>query len=118
MKRSRLKCKASMTKNPIDIKNYMKERNVAVKLNRQSKSEYFEKVSICKTSKSFWDTCKPYFSNKHAKLNSKIMLVKGEKVSIKRMRLRKGLANTLKKSSMILTPINFLPAQWKIFLMK
>ena len=44
MKRSRLKCKASMTKNPIDIKNYMKERNVAVKLNRQSKSEYFEKV--------------------------------------------------------------------------
>ena len=45
MKRPRIKFKANLTRNPIDIKNYKKERNIAVKLNDQSKIEYFQKVS-------------------------------------------------------------------------
>lgn len=83
MKRSRLKNKANLTRNPTDIRNYKKQRNMVVKLKRQSKLEYFEKISNFKTSKPFWDTCKPYFSNKNAKGNSNFMLIERDKILVK-----------------------------------
>ena len=67
MKRSRLKNKAKRTKAPTDIVNYKKQRNLVVSLNREAKYEYFNEVSNSESSRPFWETCKPYFSNKHAR---------------------------------------------------
>ena len=53
MKRSRLKNKANRSKDPVDIANYKKQRNLVVSLNRQAKSEYFNKVSNSKNSRPF-----------------------------------------------------------------
>ena len=39
------------------------------------KTGYFKFISISNDSKSFWTHCKPYFSNKHAIENCKIMLL-------------------------------------------
>ena len=41
MKRSKLKNKANKTKDPTDIKNYKKQRNYVVNLNKEAKLEYF-----------------------------------------------------------------------------
>ena len=46
---SRLKKKANRSKDPVDIDNYKKQRNLVVSLNRQAKSEYFNEVQIPKT---------------------------------------------------------------------
>ena len=83
MKRSRLKNKAKRTKAPVDIVNYKKQRNLVVSLNRQAKCEYFNKVSNSKSSRPFWETCKPYFSNKHVRGDSKIMLIENDKMLLK-----------------------------------
>ena len=48
MKRSRLK-----NKDPVDIANYKKQRNLVVSLNRQAKSEYFNEVSNSESSRPF-----------------------------------------------------------------
>ena len=45
MKRSRLKNKANRSKDPVDIANYKKQRNLVVSLNRLAKSKYFNEVS-------------------------------------------------------------------------
>ena len=42
MKRSQLKNKANKTKDPRNILKYKKQRSYVVKLNNQSKQEYFE----------------------------------------------------------------------------
>ena len=75
LKRSRLKNKANRSKDPVDIANYKKQRNLVVSLNRQAKSKYFNEVSNTESSRPFWETCKPYFSNKHARGDSKIILI-------------------------------------------
>ena len=80
MKRSRLNNKAKRTKAPIDIVNYKKHRNLVVSLNRQTKYEYFNEVSNSESSRPFWETCKPYFSNKHARGDSKIMFIENDKM--------------------------------------
>ena len=49
-------------------------------LNRQSKIDYFNSISISKDTKPFWKQCKPYFSNKHAVGDSKIMLIENDKM--------------------------------------
>ena len=43
-KRSRLELQACLAENSTDIKYYGKQRNVVVKLNREFKKEYFEKI--------------------------------------------------------------------------
>ena len=83
MKRSRLKNKAKRTKAPIDTVNYKKQCNIVVSLNRQAKYEYFIEVSNSESSRPFWETCKPYFSNKHARGDSKIMLIENDKMLLK-----------------------------------
>ena len=83
MKRSTLKNKAKRTKAPIDIANYKKQRNLVVSLNRQAKYEYFNEVSNSESSRPFWETCRSHFSNKHARGDSKIMLIENDKMLLK-----------------------------------
>ena len=64
MKCSQLKNKVDKTIDPKDILKYKKRRNYVVKLNIQSKQEYFDSLNIFLDSKAFWKSCKPYFSNK------------------------------------------------------
>ena len=71
MKRSQLKNKANKTKQLEDITKYKEQRNLADKLNRESKTQYFDNIQTSKNSKPFWDKCKPYFSNKQARGDSK-----------------------------------------------
>ena len=51
-------------KDPKDILKYNKQCNYVVKLNIQSKQEHFDSLSPFQDSRSFWKSCKPYFSNK------------------------------------------------------
>ena len=73
MKRSKLKNKGNMTKLPLDISDYKRQRNNVVKLNEIAKYEYFNRYD-CKDGKPFWVTCKPYFSNEHSKADNDIVL--------------------------------------------
>ena len=89
MKRSALKPKASRTKQREDITKYKKQRNLVVKLNRETKLHYFNNLETSKNSKPFWDKCRPYFSNKHAHDDSKIILTEKKKLPQIQMRLLK-----------------------------
>ena len=80
-KRSKLKNKANRTKLQEDIAKYKKQRNLVVKLNRDSKLRYFDNIETSKNSKPFWNGCKPYFSNKHAHGDFKIILIEKEKIT-------------------------------------
>ena len=79
MKRFKLKNKANKTKHPVDIKMYKKQRNYVAGLNKQAKFNYFNNLDCKKDTKPFCDNCKPCFSNKNSKGDTKIMLKeKGE----------------------------------------
>ena len=69
MKRSKLKNKANKTKLLTDIRNYKKQRNYIVNLNKNAKFGYFCQYD-CKDGEPFWVNCKPYFSNKHSKMEN------------------------------------------------
>ena len=75
MKRSQLKNKANKTKSIDNLIKYKKQRNLVVKLNKNCKKEFFDNLQTKNYSKSFWDKCKPYFSNKHSKGDSDILLI-------------------------------------------
>ena len=81
MKRSALKRKASRTKQQEDIANYKKQRNFVVKLNKETKLQYFNNLDISKNSKPFWDKCRAYFSNKRAHGDPKIILIEKEEIT-------------------------------------
>ena len=81
MKHSKLKNKANRTKLQDDIAKYKKQRNLIVKLNRDSKLRYFDNIEVSKNSKPFWNECKPYFSKKHAHGDSKIILIEKEEIT-------------------------------------
>ena len=70
-KRSILKNKANKTKNHLDIRNYKKQRKIVVNLNKEAKLQYFSNYDS--TTKSFWENCKPYFSNKQSKADTDIL---------------------------------------------
>ena len=80
MKRSRLKNKANKTRKAVDIFNYKKQLNLVIKLNNECKREYFGKLNVKTTTKTFWKTCKPYFSNKHSHGGSKITLIENDRI--------------------------------------
>ena len=44
------------------------------KLNKTAKLEYFNNLKLGKDNKPFWEKCKPYFTNKHSKADTDIML--------------------------------------------
>ena len=77
MKRSRFKNKANKTKNHLDIRNYKKQRNIVVNLNKEAKLQYFNNYDSTNT-KTFWENCKPYFSNKHSKADNDILSENGD----------------------------------------
>lgn len=80
MKRARLKNIANSSKLPEDVLRYRVQRNLVVRLNRKAKLSFFNNST--NSSKSFWDTCKPFFSEKGADINSRIILVdQGEIIS-------------------------------------
>ena len=80
MKRSAFKRKASRTKQQEDIIKYKKQRNLVVKHNREM-IHYFNNLETSKNLKSFWDKCRPYFSNKHPHGDSKIILIEKEEIT-------------------------------------
>ncbi|XP_057294723.1 uncharacterized protein LOC130623269 [Hydractinia symbiolongicarpus] len=80
MKRSQLKNRVNKTKNTSDIISFNKQRNYVVKLNKLAKLDYFSKLNIRKNTKPFWQTCKLYFSNKHAQGNADIILIENDKI--------------------------------------
>ena len=82
MTRSRLKNKANKTKNHLDIRNYKKQRNIVVNLNKEAKLQYFNNYYSTNT-KPFWENCKPYFSNKHSKVDTDIILSKNRNLILK-----------------------------------
>ena len=73
MKCSRLKSKAKKSQLPAYLSKYKKQRNFVVRVNKKYQKEYFGNLNVATNSKPFWDKCKPYFSNKHAKGDSNIM---------------------------------------------
>ena len=74
------KTRLNKSKNPADITNYKKQRYLVVSLNHQAKSEYFIEVSNSESSWPFLDICKSYFSSKHARGESKIMLIENNQI--------------------------------------
>ena len=90
MKRSKHKNKANETKSCYNVINYKEQRNLVVKLNKKSKFEYFNKYDPNKQAKTFWVTCRPYFSNKHSKADTNIMLSENGKLIVK----NQDIANT------------------------
>ena len=63
---------------------------MVVKLNKDSKLRYSDDIEISKNSKPFWNECKPYFSNKHAHGDSKIILIEKEKITNNSESYQKG----------------------------
>ena len=61
MKCSALKRKGSRTKQQKDIKKYKKRPNLVVKLNRQTKLQYFNNLEISKNSNLFEINVDPIF---------------------------------------------------------
>ena len=94
MKRSKLKNKTNKTKYPVDIKIY-KKKNYLAGSNKQAKFEYFNNLDCKRDTKPFWDRCKPYFSNKHSRRDTNIILKENGESLLKNdviaLKLTKGL---------------------------
>ena len=80
MLRSKLKNRANRRKDTRDIKMYKQQRNLLVRLNKESQFSYFSNLDIRKESKPFWNACKPYFRDKHSRGDASIMLVEKEEL--------------------------------------
>ena len=81
MKRSKLRNKANKTKSVDDLLKNKKQCNLVVKLNKNCKKEFFDNLEIKNNSKSFWNKCKPYFSNKQG--DSDILLIENNELLLK-----------------------------------
>ena len=83
MKRSRLKNRYNNTKLEVDLIAYKKQRNLVVNMNRRSKTEYLKNNNPKdKTSRNFWNFCKPYFSDKNIIVDDRIKLRSGDSILI------------------------------------
>ena len=54
--------------------NYEKQCNYVTKLNKTTKLEYFHNLKLGKDNSPFWKNFKPYFTNKHSKADTDIIL--------------------------------------------
>ena len=70
MKCSQLKIKATKSKSENYITEYKKQRNLVLKLKKRCKKGFFDNLETKNNFKPFWFTSKPYFSNKHAKVDA------------------------------------------------
>ena len=79
-KRSRLKNIANKTSNGEDILKYKRQRNYVTSLNRKTQKSHYKNLNPnnIQSSKSFFKTFKPYFSNKYTHAE-KLLLVTKEK---------------------------------------
>ena len=80
MLRSKLKNRENRSKDKRDIKMYKQQRNLVVRLKKDSKFSYFSNLDIRKESRPFWGACKPYFTNKHSRGDISIMLVEKQEL--------------------------------------
>ena len=92
MKKSRLKNKANKIRKAVVIFNYKKQGNLVVKINNECKREYFAKLNVKITTKLFWKTCKPYFSNKHSHGGSKITLIENDRIISENNKIAKNFS--------------------------
>ena len=60
MLRSKLKNSTNKSKDTRDTKMYKQQRNLVVRLNKDSKYSHFSNLDIRKESKPFWNACTPY----------------------------------------------------------
>ena len=81
MTRSRLKNKFNKNSSAKNWNSYKKQRNLCLKLLRQTKEKYFNNINVKKVSdnKTFWKSVKPFFSNKSLNSNN-ILLVEGNEI--------------------------------------
>ena len=82
MKRSRSKNKANKTKKHLYIRNYKKQRNIVVNLNKEAKMQYFDNYHLTNI-KPFWENCKRCFSSKHSKAKTDIILSENDDLILK-----------------------------------
>ena len=75
MKHSEMKSRENRTKRRKDISDCKKQRNLAVRLNKEKRIKLFENLETSKYPKPFWNKCKRYFSNKHVHGEFKTILV-------------------------------------------
>ena len=61
-----------------------------VKINNECKREYFDKVNVKTTTKPFWKTCKPYFSNRHSHGRAKITLIENDRIVSKKNKVARA----------------------------
>ena len=80
MLRSKLKNIANNTKNPEDVARYKRQRNFVVNMNRKAKKSLFSKSDPKQSPKGFWDTFKPFFSNKVNFVDERIQLIEGDSI--------------------------------------
>lgn len=109
MKRSRLKNIYNKSRSLSDLENYRRQRNYVVSLNKTEKKKFFASVSnsSSKNPKKFWDSCKPYFTNK-CKSKEVFSLIEGDIVEqdeLKLARIFNTYFNTITKT------LNIVP--WK-----
>ena len=87
MKRSQLKSIANKTGKDIDLYKFQKQRNLVVSFNKKEKKKFLNCLSIENNSKLFWETCKPYFSNKRIKTLRNIILSDKEGLILKEIKV-------------------------------
>ena len=75
MKRSKLKRRALLTNSPEDMADYKKQRNLVVNINRQAKKDYYVNITNKSGNQNFWNTVKPFFSEKSNTFDDRILLV-------------------------------------------
>ena len=90
--------KAIMTRSKLNThenwQSYKIQRNICVKLHKQAKNEYFNKLDVNKLNdkKRFWKTIKLYFSYKG--INShKLILIENDSILTNEMSLAKLMNN-------------------------
>ena len=98
-KRSRLKNKTNKTKTHLDVRNYEKQQNIAVNLNKEAKLQYFNNYDLTNT-KTFWENYKPYFSNEHSKADTDIILNENGDLILKIDKIMITLCQSLKSISL------------------
>ena len=79
--RSKLKNIANKTGLDSDLEKYKKQRNYVVSLNRKTQKAFFKDLNPnnIQTSKSFFQTFKPYFSKKYT-CSEKLLLIENNKI--------------------------------------
>ena len=74
---------------------------MVVKLNKEHEKECFENLNVANNSKPFGHKGKPYFSNKHAKGDSNIMLIEKDEI----FRKNKKIADVFNSNSHSVTDL-------------